>query len=70
MPLKPIELPLRVARRFLDDMRAFDAEPDAIKQYEIAACQLHALKALQGPRDKKLRLSDVREMFEQMRDHL
>jgi hypothetical protein len=30
---------------------------------------LHALKAYQGPREKKLRLSDVKEMFQQMKDH-
>ena len=44
MPLKPIELPPAVARRFVDDMRAFHAEPNAIKRDEIAARQLHALK--------------------------
>lgn len=44
MLLKPIESPPDVARRFVEDMRAFHAEPNAIKQDEIAAPQLHALK--------------------------
>jgi hypothetical protein len=41
-------------------------EENAIKRDEIAARQLHALKQHYTG---KLRLSDVREMFEQMRDH-
>ena len=61
---KWIELPPAVARRFFEDMRAFHAEPNAIKRDEIAARQLHALKQHYAG---KLRLSDVR--FEQMRDH-
>lgn len=66
----PIEVPPEVARRFIADMRAFHAERNAIKRDEIAARQLHALKQYQSPREKKLRLSDVKEMFEQMREHL
>ena len=66
MPSKPIELPPALARRFVDEMRAFHAEQNGIKQDEIAARQLHALKQhFTG----KLRLNDVREMFEQMRGH-
>jgi hypothetical protein len=30
--------------------------------------QLRALREYQGPREKKLRLSDVKEMFAQMKD--
>jgi hypothetical protein len=45
---------------------AFFAEPDAIKRGEIAARQLHALRAYNPPRAKKLRLSDVHEMFQEM----
>jgi hypothetical protein len=44
MAVKPIELPAAVARRFVEDMRAFHAEPNAIKHDEIAARQPHALK--------------------------
>jgi hypothetical protein len=65
MPLKPIELPPAVARRFVDDTRAFHAEPNPIKQREIAARQLHALKQHYTGRP---RLTDVKEMFEQMQD--
>ena len=65
----PLELPPAVARSFIKDLRAFHAEPNAIKRDEIAARQLHALRAYQGPRERKLRLSDVKDMFEQMRDH-
>jgi hypothetical protein len=64
MPSRPIELPPAVARRFVDDMRAFHAEP-AIKRDEIAARQLHALKQYHSG---KL-LPDVKEMFAMMRDH-
>jgi hypothetical protein len=65
--LKPLELPPEVARRFFEDMRAFHREPNPIKRDEIAARQLHALGEYRRPRDRKLRLSDVKELFEQMR---
>ena len=68
MPRKPIDLPPAVARRFVKDMLAYFAEPNSIKRDEIAARQLHALRQYQGPREKKLRLVDVKEMFRQMRD--
>jgi hypothetical protein len=41
---KPIELPPAVACRFVDDMRAFHAEPNAIEADEIVTRQLHALR--------------------------
>jgi len=63
MPSK--ELPPWIARRFVDDMRAFHAETNAIKRDEIAARQLHALRPHHAG---KLRLSDVKEMFQLMRD--
>ena len=69
MPKRPIELPPNVAKAFAKDMRAYHAEPNAIKRDEIASRQLHALRELLGPREKKLRIHDVKEMFEQMRDH-
>jgi hypothetical protein len=59
---------MEVAKAFVRDMRAFYAEPNSIKRDEIAALQLHALRQHQGPRDKKLRISDVIEMFRQLRD--
>ena len=57
---KPLDLPPKVARAFVIDMRAYFAEENRYKQDEIALRQLHALKEHQGPREKKLRLSDVK----------
>jgi hypothetical protein len=63
---KPVELPPTVARRFIVDMLAYFAEPNSIKRDEIAARQLHALRQHYSG---KLRLTDVAEMFVQMRDY-
>ena len=65
---KPLELPPEVARRFFEDMRAFHRERSPIKRDEIAARRLHALSGYLRQRNRKLRLSDVKELFEQMRD--
>jgi hypothetical protein len=67
MPRKPIELPPAVARAFVRDMKAFFAEKNAIKTDGIAARQLHALRQYYSG---KLKLSDVKEMFLQMRDEM
>ena len=69
MPNKPIELPPKVAQAFVRDMHAFFKAKNQLKQDEIASRQLHALIAFQRPRDKRLRLADVKAMFLQMRDH-
>jgi hypothetical protein len=69
MPSKPIELPPDVALSFVRDMRAFFAAPDTLKQDEVAARQLQALNEHRRPRDKPLRLADVKQMFLQLRDH-
>ena len=50
-------------------MKAYFEEENQIKRDEIAARQLHELKEFQGPQEKKLRLADVSEMFQQMKDH-
>ena len=65
MSRKPIELPPAAARRFFEDMRAFFKEANQIRQDEIAARQLHALRHYYVG---KLRLTDVIEMFHQMKD--
>jgi hypothetical protein len=70
MPSRPIELPPEVARRFFKDLRAYFTEENLIKRDGIAARQLHALRQHIRPRDKKLRLSDVKEMFVQMKDNV
>jgi len=67
MPRKELDLPAAVARDFVRHMRAFFAERDTIKADAIAAQQLHALREHYNG---KLRISDVREMFRQMRDDL
>ena len=66
-----IELPPEVAKAFVEDMRAFFAAGhNTIKADEIAARQLHALRTYQGRREKPIKLTDVKEMFLQTREHL
>jgi hypothetical protein len=60
---KPLDLPPAVAREFMKDMMAYFAEDDGHRRDAIAARQLHALREVQGPREKALRLSDVKRMF-------
>lgn len=67
---KPLDLPPAVARAFIEDMQAYFVEENRYKQDEIAVRQLHALKQHQGPREKPLRLSDVKAMFQQMKDQM
>jgi hypothetical protein len=64
---KPIDLPPAVARRFVEDMCAFFAEPNTIKADAIAARQLQALREHY---DGRLRLTDVKAMFLQMKDQV
>jgi hypothetical protein len=68
MPTKSLELPLKVARAFVRDMQAFFKARTQLEQDEIASRQLHALQAFQHPRDKRLRLADVKQMFLDMKD--
>jgi hypothetical protein len=67
MPSKHIELPPQVAKAFVRDMRAFFKAKD-LKRDEIASRQLRALVAFQRPRDKRLRLVDVKRMFQETKD--
>jgi hypothetical protein len=67
---KPLELPPALARAFVADMQVYFAEEDRLKRDEIALRQLHALREHQSPREKTLRLSDVKAMFLQMRNHV
>ena len=68
VPRKQLDLPPEVARAFVRDMREYFAEENGHKRDEIAARQLSALNNFRGRQDKPLRLSDVRVMFEQMRN--
>jgi hypothetical protein len=61
MARKPLDLPMQVAKAFVRDMRAFHAEPNAIKRDEIASRQLHALRQYNLPRAKKLRITTSRK---------
>jgi hypothetical protein len=62
---KPIELPA-VARRFVNDRRAFYAEPNPIKRDEIAGRQVFVLREYQGAGVKPVRIPDIMKMFRQM----
>jgi hypothetical protein len=64
---KPLELPPAVARAFLKAMNDYFNEKDPTKQDAIAVHQLSVLQQYLGPREKKLRLSDVKKMFLEMR---
>jgi hypothetical protein len=66
---KQIELPPGVAKAFVRDMRAFHAEKDRLKRDEIAARQSHALREYQGPRERPIKLHEVKQMFHAMKDH-
>jgi hypothetical protein len=67
MPRKPLELPPEVAKALVRDMRAFfGAGHNTIKADGIAANQLHALRQHYNG---KLRLTDVKAMFLEMKDH-
>jgi hypothetical protein len=61
------DLPPEVARAFIQNMKAYFAESDLIKQDAIAVLQL---RLLQDHWNGKLRLDDVRKMFMEMREHL
>lgn len=49
-------------------MRAYFRAETQNKRDEIAARQRSALSEFQGPRDKKLRITDVIKMFQEMKD--
>lgn len=60
---KPLDLPPAVAHAFVEDMRAFFAEENPVKRDAIALRQLMLLKEHQGPRDRQLRLEEIREQL-------
>jgi len=39
------------------------------KRDEIAGRQMHELRKYQGPREKPVRIPDIKEMFQEMKDH-
>ena len=64
---KPLDLPPGVATAFVAAMRDYFSEEDNTKRDAIAAHQLSVLSQHQGPREKPLRLSDVKAMFLEMK---
>ena len=62
---KPPDLPPEVGRRLIADMHAFYAEPDKNMADEIASGILHMLREHYR---EKLRMSDIKDLFEAMRD--
>ncbi len=48
-------------------MRLYHATKDSIKRDEIAPRQARLLSEHLGPREKKLRVIDVKQMFAQMK---
>jgi hypothetical protein len=51
-------------------MRLYHATKDTNERDEMAARQAWLLSEHLGPREKKLRAIDVREMFVEMKDHV
>lgn len=67
MKRKPLDLPPQVARGFVNAMKDYFAEEDPTKRDAIAAHQLKFLQQFQNPREGKLRLSDIKAMFAEMK---
>ena len=63
-PLVRQGLPPEVARAFFSDMRAHFSEKDKHRRDRIAVNQLRTLQEFQGPLEKKLQPSDMRELFD------
>jgi hypothetical protein len=63
---KPIEIPQEVARQFAADMRAYHAEQDDNRRDRIAVGTRHMLLE-HMPTGTKLRLTEVKKLFELMR---
>ena len=68
MPQQPLDLPMQVAQAFVKDMKAYFAEPNAIRRDEIASRQAWLLQQ-HGSSKNKLRTHEVVEMFYALRDH-
>jgi hypothetical protein len=65
LPLKrkPVEIPADITKRFVADMCRFLRETNTIKRDEIASHTLHMLREHYSG---KLRVFDVKEMFQRM----
>ena len=67
---RKLDLPMEVAKAFAKDMKLYFAERNAIKRDEIAGRQLQVLRQYTPRYGKKLRITDVIEMFQEMRDQV
>ena len=66
---KQLEIPPEAAKAFVRDMKAFFKAKGQLMQDEIAAKQVWLLKQ-HLPRGTKLRTSDVKDLFLQMKDQV
>jgi hypothetical protein len=64
---KPVEPRPEVAKAFVKHMRAYYAEPNTIERDRIAGGAAFLLEPYLPPRQRRLRLFDVKEMFQAMK---
>jgi hypothetical protein len=69
MSPKHLELPPEIAQAFVRDMRAFFKTKIQLERDETAAKQCFALQQ-HVPCGTKLRLSNVKEMFQNLKDRV
>jgi hypothetical protein len=69
MMRKQLEIPHEAAKAFVRDMKAFFKASGQLMQDEIAAKHLWLLKQ-HLPHGTKVRTSDVKDLFLQMRDQV
>lgn len=67
MPRSPLDLPPDVACAFMADLDAYFAAETGFDKDAIAARQLRVLRDYLRPSDGKLRTTDVRALFEALR---
>jgi hypothetical protein len=70
MPRKPIELPPEVAKAFVRDMRAFHARRALLRETRSLAAKSMPCVSYQGKSERPIKLHQVKQMFEEMRDDL
>ena len=68
MPRKLLELPMQVAKAFVKDMRAFHPEQTLSRKMKSQRAK-STPSELPAAGRKKIKLSDAREMFLEMKDH-
>jgi hypothetical protein len=66
--IKPLDIPPEVARKVMADMRAYYAEPDGHKADAIVAEAIARVERYMPQRAKRLRQSDMKELFRLMKE--